>query len=49
MDSTNHILKIFFKKISDSSKKQNLNFVHAGNYLHSIYTLLDIISYLEMI
>ena len=25
------------KKIPESSKKQNLNLSHAGNYLHSIY------------
>ena len=25
------------KKIPESSKKQNLNLLHASNYLHSIY------------
>ena len=47
-DSTNHRLKIF-EKSPEGSKKQNLNFLHAGNYLHSIHIVLGIISNLEMI
>ena len=41
-DSTNHRSKIFFKKILDNSKKQNLNLLLASNdqYLHSIYNYL---------
>ena len=37
------------KKIPESSKKQSLNLLPAGNYLHSIYIILGIISNLEMI
>ena len=56
-DSTNHRSKIFTdKKIPESSKKQNLNLLHTGNYLHCIYSylhiiyiVLGIISNLEMI
>ena len=36
------------RKIPETSQKQNLNLVHPGNYLHSIYVVLGIISYLEM-
>ena len=36
-DLTNLRLKIFWEKIPESSKKQNLNLLHAGNYLNSIY------------
>ena len=31
------------KKIPESSKKQNLNLMCAGNYLHSMYIVLGII------
>ena len=41
-DSTNHGSKIF-KKFPESSKKQNLNLLHDGNYLHSIYIVFTII------
>ena len=44
VDSTNHGLKIFEKKIPGNFKKQNLNLLHADNYLHSIYTVFK---YLE--
>ena len=37
------------KKIPESSRKQNLNLLHASNYLHSIYIVLGMISNLEMI
>ena len=37
------------KKIPESSKKQNLNLLQTGNYLHSIYIVLGIISNLETI
>ena len=37
------------KKNPESSPKQNLNLPYAGNYLHSIYIVLGIISNLEMI
>ena len=58
MDSTNYRLKYFFKN-PESSKKQNLNLLHAGNnlhsiyivvynYFHGIYIVLDVISNLEM-
>ena len=49
MASTNLGSKIFGKKNPTSSKKQNLNLLHAGNYLHSIYIVLGIIGNLEMI
>ena len=32
------------KKIPESSKKQNLNLLHTGSYLHSIYIVSGIIS-----
>jgi len=35
-------------KVPESSKKQNLNLPQAGNYLHSIYIALDIVSNPEM-
>ena len=35
--------------IPETSKKQNLNLPGADNYLHSIYTVLGIISNLQMI
>ena len=38
--STNHRSRIFEKQIPESSKKQNLNLLHAGNYLNSIYIVL---------
>ena len=37
------------KKIPENFRKQNLNLLFAGNYLHSIYTVLSIVSHLEMI
>ena len=33
----------YLKKISESSKKQNLNFLQAGNYLQSVYIVVGII------
>lgn len=48
--STNKPSKIFEKeKNPESSKRQNLNLPLVGNYLHSIYTVLGIISNIEMI
>ena len=38
-DSTNCRWKILGKKIPEISKKQNLNLLSAGNYLHSIYII----------
>ena len=35
--------KYLRKKFPESSKKQNLNLLHSGNYLHSIYIVLGII------
>ena len=32
------------ENITESSKKQNLNFLYASNFLHSIYIVLGIIS-----
>ena len=49
MDSTNGGSKIFRKKIPESSKKQNLNLLHASNYLLSIYSVFGIGPNLEMI
>ena len=49
VNSTNCRLKIFVKKIPEISKKQGLNLPHIGNYLPNSYTILDIISNLEMI
>ena len=37
VDSSNHRSKIFGKKVPESSKKQNLNLLCTGDYLHSIY------------
>lgn len=37
------------KEIPESSKKQNLNLLHASNYLHSIYIVLGVVSNLDMI
>ena len=37
------------KLIPESSKKQNLNLPHAGNYVHSTYISLGILSHLEMV
>ena len=42
------LLSVKKRKIPETSQKQNLNLVHPGNYLHSIYVVLGIISYLEM-
>ena len=42
-DSTNSRSKISRKKIPESSKKQNLNLPHSGNYSHSIYLVFTII------
>ena len=36
-------------KIPENSKKQNLNLPCTGNYLHSIYIVLGIVSNLDMI
>ena len=47
-DSSNRGSKIY-EKIPESSKKQNCNMLHTGNYLHSIYIVSGIISNLEMI
>ena len=49
MGSANPELKIFEKRNPQSSKKQSLNLPYAGNYLHSIYIVLSIISNPEMI
>ena len=50
MNASNCWLKnIHIKKFPESSKKQNLNLPSSGNYLHSIYIVLSIISKLEMI
>lgn len=60
VESTNLRLKVFGKKFSESSKEQNLNLPHTGNYLHIIYIVfttflhnidivLGIISNLEVI
>ena len=40
---------IWEKKVQKISKKQNLNLSHDGNYLHTIFIVLGIISNLEMI
>ena len=49
-ESTKHRLNIFGKKNSRKlHKAQNLNLLCAGNYLHSIDTVLDTISSLEII
>lgn len=37
-----------WKKITETSKKQNLNLPHTGNNLHSTYIVLSIISNLEV-
>ena len=44
MGSNNHRSKIFRKilKIPENSKKQNLNLLCTGNYLHSIYLYLQL-------
>ena len=50
VDSTNRGPKIFGeKKIPECSQKQKLNLPHSGNYLHSIYIVLGILSNPEMI
>lgn len=38
-DSTNRGLKILKNKSPESSQKLNLNLLHSGNYLHSIYII----------
>lgn len=44
-DSRNQGSKIFKgKTFLESSKKQNLNLPCTGNYLHSVYIVLEIIS-----
>ena len=44
-DSTNHRSKTLKnKKFQESLKKQNSNLLRAGNYLHSIYPVLGILS-----
>ena len=40
--SANQRWKNIGGKIPESSKKQNLNLVHTGNYLHGIYIVLGI-------
>ena len=47
-DSTNCRWKIFGEKNRESSKKQNLNLLCTGNYLHRLYIALGIISNLQM-
>ena len=47
-DVSSHRLKIL-EKIQKVTKKPNLNLPHAGNYLHSIYIMLGMLSNLEMI
>ena len=42
--STNYGLKLFRKKFSEISKRQNLNSLCTGNYLHSIYIIFGVIS-----
>ena len=43
-DSLNCAWKIFRnKKVPESFKKQNLNLLHAGNYLHSFYIVFTTI------
>ena len=42
-DSMNHGLKILKNKSPESSQKLNLNLLHSGNYLHSIYIIFTII------
>ena len=42
-DSINHGSKIFRKKITESSRKQNLTLLYSGNYLHSIYIVFTMI------
>ena len=37
------------ERVSECSKKQNLNLPHAGNYLHSIYIVSGLISNLQII
>ena len=39
--------KVFL--ISESFQKQNMNLLHAGNFLYNIYIVLGIISNLEII
>ena len=39
----------YFFKIPENSKKQKFNLSLAGNYLHSIYLVLGIVSNLEVI
>ena len=49
MGSINLKSKIFKKKKSRNSKRQNLNFLYAGNYLCNIYIEFGITSNLKMI
>lgn len=49
VDSTNLWKKYWGKYITESSKKKNLNWLHEGNCLHSIYMVLGMKSNLEMI
>ena len=37
----------YFKN-TESSRKQNLNLLHAGNYLYNIFIVLGVISNLEI-
>lgn len=48
VNSANYRLKIM-ENIPASSKKQNLNLLHPGNYLLSIYIVLGTVSKLKMI
>ena len=41
--------KILFKKLSESFTKQNLNLLHIGGLLYSIYIVFGNISNLELI
>ena len=50
MDSTHCVLKIFEeKKISIKFQKAKFEFATFGNYLHSVYIVLGVISSLTMI
>ena len=40
---------IWIKKITESSRKQNFNFLCIGSYVHPIYVVLGIINNLEII
>ena len=42
-------IKDIWKKIPESSQKQNWNFPYTSNYLHSMYVILGIINNLEKV